>query len=270
VLGTWAFMAPEQRHSARHVDRRTDLYALGATLYALLTAEQPFDLFAADQDARLLAGLPPCLAEIIRRSTRYNPADRYDDALEMVEELVQSLNELDPIPEGTPELGADASIQVEQGADTAAFDQADELGHTDGPAADLLFGARHTSGFSREELDGHHELALHWKLLVTIAPALIAAAAGGAVMMWHQNRAEPTPDISRVSIEGDVVNVELIDAQGQSWPPGQLAPGPYQIEARFELHSPLAHAGDLDLPAHTELSVRCDQETRRCEPVEKD
>ncbi len=267
VLGTWAFMAPEQRHSARQVDRRTDLYAIGATLYAILTANQPFDLFAADQDARLLAGLPEGLAAIIRRATRYNPTDRYDDALEMVEALVEVMGELDPIPEGTPELGTAPTLQLDQGADTAAFDDAGGPSHTDGPAADLIFGRRSSGHFEADDLAGTPELPLLWKLLITIAPALVAMVAGGAVLLWRGHEAEESPTTSSVVVRGEALTVELIDAQDRSWAPGPLQPGAYRVEARFTDQAPLLPAGEFTLPEGTTLTLTCSERDKRCEVV---
>jgi tRNA A-37 threonylcarbamoyl transferase component Bud32 len=55
VVGTHGFLAPEQRTRAP-VDGRTDVFALGLTLYALITGQTPFaDI---EVEARVLAGEP--------------------------------------------------------------------------------------------------------------------------------------------------------------------------------------------------------------------
>ncbi len=83
VMGTIGFMAPEQRISARKVDGRADLYAVGTTLYANLTSQMPIELYASAFDDELMLGIPQALVPIIQTATRYQPAERYLDAAEM-------------------------------------------------------------------------------------------------------------------------------------------------------------------------------------------
>lgn len=42
VMGTPLYMSPEQLHSARSADRRSDVWALGVTLFEVLTGQVPF------------------------------------------------------------------------------------------------------------------------------------------------------------------------------------------------------------------------------------
>jgi serine/threonine-protein kinase len=43
VMGSPAYMSPEQMQSARYVDARSDIWALGVVLFELLTGQQPFE-----------------------------------------------------------------------------------------------------------------------------------------------------------------------------------------------------------------------------------
>jgi serine/threonine-protein kinase len=96
LAGTPPFLPPEQITHYREARPAGDLYAIGATLYHLLTGVFAYD-FPARQELRILKilqenpvpiasrrpDLPPGLAAIIGRSLERNPADRFPDARAM-------------------------------------------------------------------------------------------------------------------------------------------------------------------------------------------
>ena len=88
AMGTWAYMAPEQRSSAKHVDARADVYAVGASLYVLLTMDEPYDLYAAELQEELFSKLPGGLPEVLRKACRYRPEERFASATEMRQALL--------------------------------------------------------------------------------------------------------------------------------------------------------------------------------------
>lgn len=95
VMGTLAFMAPEQLTHCRDAKPTADLYAVGATLYALLAGCFPLEVRKGRDAVRTLLEdepkpirervpqVPPGLADAIHRALRKNPADRFADAAAM-------------------------------------------------------------------------------------------------------------------------------------------------------------------------------------------
>jgi eukaryotic-like serine/threonine-protein kinase len=59
IMGSPLYMSPEQMASARDVDARTDLWALGAILYELLTGKVPFQADTITQLCAMILQQPP-------------------------------------------------------------------------------------------------------------------------------------------------------------------------------------------------------------------
>ena len=103
-VGTWAFMAPEQKRDAGTVDHRADIYAVGATLFALVTNQEPHDIDRAETWREQLEAIPEALRDVITRATSYQPDDRYDSAAELRAALTEAILVLPPDPPGAEAL----------------------------------------------------------------------------------------------------------------------------------------------------------------------
>ncbi|HEY6463173.1 MAG TPA: serine/threonine-protein kinase, partial [Polyangiaceae bacterium] len=100
IMGSPRYMAPEQVQG-KAVDARTDIYSLGAMLYAMLAGKPPFDkatelatMMAQVSDAPLPFStsapgvvLPPGLEAVVMKCLAKNPDDRYAS----MEELATAL-----------------------------------------------------------------------------------------------------------------------------------------------------------------------------------
>jgi len=99
VMGSPAYMSPEQVRDAKTVDHRTDIWALGVTLYELLTQRAAFDAdtlpaicaaIAADPPVPIRArraDVPHAVAAIIHRCLEKSPANRYPTARSLLTAL---------------------------------------------------------------------------------------------------------------------------------------------------------------------------------------
>lgn len=127
-LGTPLYMPPEQARDAKYVDQRSDIYALGSTLYYFLTGQSPFagentlELIMAKEKGqfkpakRINADVPERLDLIIDKMLARKPEHRYTSCKELLDDLQQlgranqSLTFLGAEAAGsTPRLGSPAT-----------------------------------------------------------------------------------------------------------------------------------------------------------------
>ena len=119
-LGTPQYMAPEQAMGDRHVDHRTDIYALGVVAYEMLAGEPPF-IGPSSQAivARVMTEKPRSLrslrdtvpahvAEAVHTALQKLPADRFPSASEFARAL------------GNPAFHATVPITAVEGTDPRA------------------------------------------------------------------------------------------------------------------------------------------------------
>jgi len=105
VLGSPAYMSPEQLRNASNIDARADLWSVGVVFYELLTAKLPFDadsvgeIFAAilEKDPihirTVRPEIPEGLADVIMIALRRDRDERFATAVEFAHALAPWVSE---------------------------------------------------------------------------------------------------------------------------------------------------------------------------------
>lgn len=206
--GTPMYISPEQINGER-VDARTDLYALGAVLFELLTGEPPFagGSTVAVLAARVLRpppdprsirpGLPAEVAQVVTRCLAVNPAERPASATELATSLQQAVQRLS---------GEQTRILVlppEQVRSVGGAIAPDRDLHVDVAAAPLTATVPTTPGAARlptvavlpldnlgEPVDGDWVGGIARELTDSLAalPGLSVFSQGSVLRAYHANR----------------------------------------------------------------------------------
>jgi serine/threonine protein kinase len=136
VMGTIDYMAPEQIVDARHADIRSDLYAVGCSLFHMLAGRVPFPEGSSYQKIQLQINeplpevgplapdVPFQLVLILNRLTEKDPNNRYQSPQELIDDLETLVGE--PVP---ADVGQDSTIlKLQALAEAAAKDRSTSTG----------------------------------------------------------------------------------------------------------------------------------------------
>ena len=199
TAGTVSYMAPEQL-SGRAVSAATDIYALGAIAYEIITGRKPFNPETGFELLEMQRGgvrvkpsdLRPSLSEeasqIILRALSFDPKERFQGAREFGDALARTLasgtvtlDQRQPVQAQIPatQLSTDANPPARQTSDLSAKTMAAKFQ----PApVQTLDGSVYPSALTDESLAGKP------RLKIGVALILIAAIVGGAsVLIWKRN-----------------------------------------------------------------------------------
>ncbi len=107
IMGTIAYLAPEQRFNTQKVNQRADIYALGALFYEMLMGFPPLGKFPWPKEVHQV--FPETLQYILEKCLAINPEERYENAgaLEMDLEKCQ-----DVIPRKRREPSEDVTARM--------------------------------------------------------------------------------------------------------------------------------------------------------------
>lgn len=124
IVGTPAYMAPEQVEAATDIDARADLYALGAIIYELLTGEVPWPgdaplvvavarLLGPPPDPRAInANIPDAVADVVLRCMARSRDDRFASAAELSAAFTHAVSAAGVAGARVARTGADVTAPI--------------------------------------------------------------------------------------------------------------------------------------------------------------
>ena len=222
VLGTPNYMSPEQVRG-EHADARSDLFSLGAVLYEMLTGRKAFEAEAVpavlnlvlthqpEPVARLVAKLPPTVAEVVDKALTKDIGQRYQDAAEMKAALATArragvagaTTSPTPAPRAAPTPAQPQPPARPATGPAPRFTRLEEIGR--GPLGPVFRGQDQTDG---------KQVALR-----QISTALLAAPNASATLVADLKAAAQVsqPNLARV--------MGFVELEGGKYVVGELVPG---------------------------------------------
>jgi serine/threonine-protein kinase len=257
IMGTPAFLPPEQaRGRWEDIDGRTDLWALGATMFTLLTGR---DVHAVSTLSELLIAsmthpapgllsvapeLPAALARVVDTALAFDKSSRFPDARAMQ----RALREAAPLVTSVPRRPVFAAPQTPPAAPTLVSASDPRSGQSLSPDPETR---RWSSGGG--VASGRSRLALY-----AAAGGLVAAAAL-AILVWQLSRAAPSvaadvtpsaPVVEATARAPTIPTVSPVVAVAAASTPSTSAPAPQPSSVKRPGAPPRAPAGASTAPSN--------------------
>jgi serine/threonine-protein kinase len=195
IMGSPNYMSPEQLRSARNVDARTDIWALGAILYELLTRQVPF---VADSVTQLTAmvvteaprpilelrpEIPPPLAAAIMKCLEKRRDDRFQSVSEFARAIAPFAS-----PEGALKAGDIASASGEHASLKLFPEPVPSSSPRSSPAASTA------SAWDRTQLAPNSIRQKRASIAAAVFAILMLAGVGTLVVSKHGVKSVAAPD----------------------------------------------------------------------------
>ena len=196
VMGTVAYMSPEQSEGSASIDHRTDIWSLGVVLYEMIAGRVPFEgkdvhrqIIAIQDEApvplsRFAEGVPERLEEIVTKALAKDPNERYQTAKDFLIDLrnLKRKLEVDAEIDRTlaPEARAGAATAGSQSMPPTAS-QAETTVTQPSSSAQIILG----------------EIKRHKRGAALVLAALVVAIAGLAYFLFVRSA---KPSINSVAV----------------------------------------------------------------------
>ncbi len=244
IIGTAQYLSPEQARGLA-VEQGSDLYSLGIVLYEMLTGKVPFEgenpvaialkhLSDAPVPPQALnPDLPDNLNTVVMRALAKDPAERYRDAAEFMDDLERCRKDLPvvaPLPADDtartavirPAAAAAAGAGAGAALGAAGAGSAGAGGGADDSAETMV---QQPAGAQQEK--GRRKYVYVWLILAILA---FAALAAGAYYVAFVNQGIPVPDV--VGLEQAQAE-NILKAEG------------FRVEVEAEEYSDTVEAGHV-------------------------
>jgi eukaryotic-like serine/threonine-protein kinase len=204
VMGTVAYMSPEQSEASERIDHRTDIWSLGVVLYEMVTGHLPFEgkdvhrqVIAIQEQSpaplsRFAEGIPERLEDIVTKALAKDPDERYQVAKDLLIDLRNLKRKL--------EVDAEIDRTVPPAIRAAATSSGQSVAPTASGATATPIATVPPSASSAEYIVS--QVKLHKR--AAIATVAVFLLIGTAAALWYVNR-------SRSSVLTDKDTVLLAD-----------------------------------------------------------